>query len=640
MSDELLATSAQVFAELQLPDPPFVYTVGLADSHLDLLDGHFSAEGEPQLLAETAWRQGRVLLHAEGGAGKSTIARRLLRDTSRAGHFAAIVDLREWSPDLLEEWDELRGDAAARAELLLTRLGRPSFGEEQLDALGDAPALLVLDGLNETPGPTASSLLEVAEGIAARHPQAGVLVTDRLLRRTLPSRRWRLAGITDVTAPSQTDAATQPIVRANAFFLSLTLRDDVPAGPGTEVLDYYLARHVQLDDGQLRAAADAAANAYHTWRSRTFAWQDFAKRAGSTTFERLQASGLIKVQGEQAIFRHHLFHDDLAARWLAATSPANWTASTFAALTFEANSFDVLALTLARIDEQQRADQFVLSVYDYNYYGTAYALAEATQLGHAAVDNDTRVAIIAMLAERRFDTMRPTVDQVEDALRLFDDEIARILRTASSVAELIARVDEITIQDSHISRWKKLFVAVPGQAAAADAIAALLGDDPLLGWTAANVLRRTVLDPGQLRAVHAALANDERPVVRWRAAHALGHQQELESVEALLRATEDEDSLVRYGATRSLVDLAHAHSSLRSQILKALENEAPRLVADPKPAVELERSLQRVDANQEWINAVAPLVEALWANAPTLERREHWRVVAREIGRVANPAAT
>jgi hypothetical protein len=139
------------------------------------------------------------------------------------------------------------------------------------------------------------------------------------------------------------------------------------------------------------------------------------------------------------------------------------------------------------------------------------------------------------------------------------------------------------------------------------------------------------MDGGQLQAVRSALLGDERSVVRWRAAHALGSQLATESVPSLLDATEDADALVRYGAVRSLVDLAARHEALRGTILSALKDEAERLVADPKPALELERALQRVDATPEWITAITPLVEELWAKAPSIERREHWRVVARKI---------
>ncbi|HUZ81138.1 MAG TPA: HEAT repeat domain-containing protein, partial [Gaiellaceae bacterium] len=365
--------------------------------------------------------------------------------------------------------------------------------------------------------------------------------------------------------------------------------------------------------------------------SRTFPLERFTSIAGHTATEKLLAAGLLREEHGSAIFRHHLFHDDLAARWLAAGDIERWSAKTFAALTFDANSFDVLALALARIPQRDRADRFVLSVYDYNYYGTAYALAEAARLGETAVDNDTRLAIVSMLAERRFDNMRLTVAQVEDALRLFDDPTTMELRNASSIGELLDAVDAKHISDPHICAWQRLFVAPPASAAPAEAIAALTAEDPLLGWTAANVLRRTIMDADQLAAVRSALGEDTRSVVRWRAAHALGSQPEADSVGALLEATRDSDDLVRYGAVRSLIDLAYTHRPLRERILTQLILEADRLSADPKPSLELERALQRVDANADWIADITPLVEALWAAAPTIERRERWRGVARDI---------
>jgi HEAT repeat protein len=640
MRDDLIERSTALVAEFEFPEPEFEFTVGLANSHLDLLDGTFVEEGHPGLLLKAAWARGRVLLHGEGGAGKTTVARRLMASLSDEGRFVALVDLRDWDPDMLSAWEELLGEPAARADLLLECLSKPEFGEGDLALLGpEAPALLVLDGLNETPGPTANSILEVADGIAARNPHVGVLVTDRLLRRTLPNRHWQLAGIIDVLLPGGTAVPGQ-LSRGNAFFLDLAIEDapsEAEEGlsettPATAILDKYLVLHVGLNGVELSQASTAAADAYLQSSSRVFELERFESIAGEKAVEALMGAGLLKGDDGHAIFRHHLFHDDLAARWLAEGGDDRWNAENFAALTFEANSFDALALALTRVGDADGADHFVLSVYDYNYYGTAYALAEGDRLGDTAVGRDTRLAIISMLAERRFDRMVPTVAQVEDALRLFDDETTADLRQADTLDRLLELVAGIEIEDPLIRRWQALFIAAPGSRAPGDAVEHLVGDNPLLGWTAANVLRRTKMDDKQMVAVWAAMREDVRPVVRWRAAHALGNQPIEESVARLLDATHDENALVRYGAVRSLVDLAAAHEGLREEILSALEGEAARLVADPKPALELERSLQRVDSTPEWIADVAPLVQELWAKAPSIERREHWRVVARRIG--------
>jgi hypothetical protein len=638
MRHDLIERSAVLVADFDFPDPEFQFTVGLASSHLDLLDGAFVEMGHPELLLKAAWARGRVLLHGEGGAGKTTVAKRLMASVSNEGRFVALVDLRDWDPSMLSAWQELQGEPAARADLLLESLSRPEFGEADLALLGpEAPALLVLDGLNETPGPTANSILEVADGIAARNPHVGILVTDRLLRRALPNRHWQLAGITDVLLPGG-KAVPGQLLRGNAFFLDLAMEDasseenELAGTPATAILDKYLALHVGLDGAGLSRASAAAADAYLHSGSRVFEMERFEAIAGEEAVEAVVGAGLLKDHAGQGIFRHHLFHDDLAARWLATGGEDRWNAENFAALTFEANSFDVLALALTRIDEADRANHFVLSVYDYNYYGTAYALAEGDRLGCTAVGPDTRLAIISMLAERRFDRMVPTVAQVEDALRLFDDQATADLRQAETLGQLLELVAGIEIEDSLIRRWQALFVAPPESPAPRDAVEYLVGENPLLGWTAANVLRRTEMDDEQVAAVWAAMRDGVHPVIRWRAAHALGNQPVEESIVRLIDATHDENALVRYGAVRSLVDLAAAHEDLRREILSALEGEAARLVADPEPARELERSLQRVDSTPEWIADVSPLVQELWAKAPSIERREHWRIVARRIG--------
>src|SRR4051812_7570794 len=98
--DSLLARSTAMVDGFQLPEPEFLFEIGLAKDHPRLLEGVFERTGGPEILAELARTTGRVLLHGEGGIGKSTIARRLLAHACAVGDLAVLVDLRRWTPSL------------------------------------------------------------------------------------------------------------------------------------------------------------------------------------------------------------------------------------------------------------------------------------------------------------------------------------------------------------------------------------------------------------------------------------------------------------------------------------------------------------------------------------------------------------
>src|SRR5262249_2671363 len=93
----------------------------------------------------------------------------------------------------------------------------------------------------------------------------------------------------------------------------------------------------------------------------------------------------------------------------------------------------------------------------------------------------------------------------------------------------------------------------------------LISDNPIMGWTAANVIRRlelTAYGAGGLRTAlkmtEKGLASTQPTPIRWRIYHAFGTHYSRENEEVLWQAVwnpkEHEDT--RYGAARSLVELA------------------------------------------------------------------------------------
>ena len=190
----------------------------------------------------------------------------------------------------------------------------------------------------------------------------------------------------------------------------------------------------------------------------------------------------------------------------------------FDLVTFKASSFDVLALTLERIADPSSVDMFIRRIYDWNYYGAAYTLARVLELGHVRVSATMHLALLAMLAERRWDPVAATVERVEDALRLIGGPLADRLLKADSpqeVREIVAEQPAVD-QDPLLERWRALFLRDDDAPVEPGLLAALDDDESLIGWTAASVLRRSSRSEFDEREVIARLAGGLQPVVRSR----------------------------------------------------------------------------------------------------------------------------
>jgi len=177
-------------------------------------------------------------------------------------------------------------------------------------------------------------------------------------------------------------------------------------------------------------------------------------------------------------------------------------------------------------------------VYDWNYYGAAYALVPGF------VSEETRTVILAMLADKKWDPVKGTVVQVTDALR-FDGSV-----TAQQLLEVNTREGLFDIVRGHDSselwfaQWLELFT-IPDETVVGEAtVEDLRTEDSITSWTLANVLRRCHLDAsGKQRLLE--MASDGSAVIRWRAVHALGAHPSDQTAEALRLRLKDPGQWVR-----------------------------------------------------------------------------------------------
>ena len=463
-----------------------------------------------------------------------------------------------------------------------------------------------------------------------------VIVCDRLVRRDLlRPERWRLALVLPMSL-NQVNAliAADPPAAArfqgaseaersllttpyflNAFLIGGPLADTIASQ-----MHQYFSQHALTQTDITRAAE--AAFAVYADSTRTFSWQRFQELAGQEIANRLEAAGAIVIESGLAHFDHHLKHDYLASRILI-SDRTRWTPDVFATLTFHASSFETIVMAMEQIETSALADDLLRSLYDWNLYAAGYSIAE----GRASrVSPDMQTVILAMFAERRWDLVTATAQRAADTLRLIDSPTALNFLQAPSLQAILQEIRTMPGQSAWFPDWQRLFTRNTEAPAEEQDILGLATGDSVIGWTTANVLRRLSLSEAQVAEVR-ALVESPNPTVQWRAVHVLGVHPSEANKNRLLGCLADDSTNVRFGAIRSLVEMAARGSSdLAHQIFVDIADRITLLTAHSTTLAEFERAIfvQPDRAPAGWTRSVSFVLIALQRACDGIEERDRW----------------
>ena len=627
--------------EIELPSLLFDYSIGWALNYTDIFSGETLEPGGVESILRMAAASGRVLLCGRAGSGKSLIVRRLAKSIAGSKRdMPILVNLSKWSSRDSEDAMSRVGDSVSLMNLVLARCSGLDVSILELDVI--SPTLvktIIVDGLNEIPASLGNSILRALDDTVTRLINCRVVVTDRLTRRQITETRWRLGRV----EPLSEEAVGKVVARAGnslrrriqhtgqqllewPFFLAKVLADDTNSGAsGTDTLRQFFENRVQLTSDEMDTTAAAAYQAYVGSSSRTFSALLFIARVGDQVFGKLTQAGSVELSGDVARFTHHLQHDFLAARHVA-SDVALWRYAGFNTLTFQASSFDAIALAFAQVTNPQKAS-FVRRVYDWNPYAIAYALAEDEYREPADLEQELELVVLAMLAEKRWDPVIPSAERATDALNLFPRLKAQAFLAADSLEVVIDFVRGLQSEVPWFVEWQKLF-CLPQHVTPDDhAVARLSDDDSIIGWTLANVLRRVTLNNEQLTCVF-ELGHYLHSVVRWRAVHVVGCYPRHESMSLALHLLDrDEDLWVRYGALRSLVEMASkSEGGLRAAVLMEIVARRDQILADVRLRDELVRALQirPTSTTGNWAASALQVLATYLESSSGIEEIDYW----------------
>ncbi|MEU0212134.1 HEAT repeat domain-containing protein [Streptomyces canus] len=613
--------------------PAFRSRVAWCQGYDELFQGALpnAAAGErvEEEILSKAFETGRIILSAEAGSGKTWALARLALAAS------------ESESDVVPVWVPLRDLPATSAVSgdpdyimrELVNLSDPPL-KAVLRAHGYAPRTIVLaDGLNEASREYIGPALRALDELARRYPFLSIVVTDRLARRAINPDRWLLATVLPLQQEeiqrvwvASHKVAALPVnlgLLTRPFFLDRALESERVELSGAGTIELFYKGVLGIAEKDLGRVSLAAMREYRESHSRIVDLTRFTKLAGERNVRCLVESGTLRVKDQEAWFSHHLLHDFLVARDLAHDAQ-NWDSSSFDQVTLGAASFDALRLTVEQIEGVDRADCFVSLIYDWNYSAAGYSLIDRR------VSDGMITAILAMLAEKRWDLVRNTVEEVEDALRLNGSQLSKIMLEAKDRSELITIVENSMEGESKFSSWREMFTLEDDFAVDSGLIKKLCVDDSLEGWALSNTLRRCSLDRKASKEL-LKIARKGSPVCRWRAVHALGMHPSSESASALQDRFEDEDSWVRAGAIRSMVEQAAMSSGLRGNLIDYIVSAVQAGSVESRMLDVLAKSLNVRPRPTGWAEAVAPLVQQLIGAAVNLDAQERWVEVMKAV---------
>jgi hypothetical protein len=499
--------------------------------------------------------------------------------------------------------------------------------------------------LNEVDSRTGQQIINALDEYARYALNTSIIVADRFVRREfLRPDRWTMCVVQPLTPQEIRRVLTLQFGDSRAydegsdstktlltlpFFLNQFLTERVIAKTTAEQMHSYFTKQA-LDERQLDRAAAAAFGVYRD-SARTFKIEDFQEIAGQEIVSTLQNAGTLRIEGPLAYFDHHLKHDYLAARHLAQNRDL-WRRDSFNRISFYASSFETIVMLMEQISNQRDADRLVRNLYDWSIYAAGYALAEGRE---TRVSEQMYLVILAMFAERQWDLVIATATRARDTLHLFGTDLARRFASARSLNDLARLLETFEGADQWFTQWRTLFTRPAGEIASEQDLDYLTDSDSVIGWTASNVLRRLTLSSRlqtRLRTLPQSVHAED--TVQWRVVHVLGAIPSEVNARALINIFENASFEVRYGATRSLVEMAARGSErLATVIFRELRKRVDLLMKQRGVLDEFRRAIfiQPDRAPEFWTGLVAPAVLEIAQHAKTPEERDLWDWAIQDI---------
>lgn len=569
------------------PDPPFSYKVSRAASYANLKEGIYdSISQDPSVLIPYVAAP-TLALHGGGGTGKSTILRSLFEKFVESELYPIFIDLKRYS--IGQKKPRGSNDPEILLQDVLQDGGAPRRTPREIELLAkECRVIAVLDGLNEVSRELRMILLDYFQSLNKKGV-CYIFVTDRFGAPEVMLEPFSHAAVDRLDKATvqrlfdsrfgagefeRLDQNEQELFR-RPFFLSLALRTKyrfTGAGSGSKIFQEFFVTQLRITEEQLDQIARSTAGAFSEDGSLNSS--NFRQLIGNEeAYQTLIAAEVLNREGLG--FEHHLWRDYFVSRHLT-RKEGDWIDKVFDVVTTFSSSLECLTFTVEQLSDRTRKDLFLKKVFDWNYVAAADCIAEFRE-GDPELSQGIRTAILAAIAEKRFDSVKRTRERANDILSSHKYPFADGFREAISLETLVGHVETIVGGEGWFKEWKNLFRKGRETKLSIEETNLIASDDSLIGWTVANIARRAILDEAGQRRMREiyddAVGAENRRSIRWRVVHALGAYPTDYNVKFLEGAlNRDIYHWVQYGAARSLIEIAsHSPVGLRDSVISELK---------------------------------------------------------------------
>lgn len=586
------------------------------------------------LLNQSGWRA--LLLHAPGGSGKSTFVKTLATKAIEKQIITFLLDLSVGCQIGDLDDDDL-------IYLLLDECSIHGGSSIFHSALQDeSEVILIVDGLNEIYGDMSYRILKALEKMVRCNTSLRVVVADRMnpneginfMRATInPLTESEIRKVLPPSMLSNLSSAQWHLL-SSPFFLDLQIKlcqGSSESGRMHEVgfqrqdiFNRYFNDIVNLDNTELEVIKVKAYEAYVAFGGRTFDKQWWEDAISEELASKLMRCGLTQdlaratTQG-RCSFYHQLIHDYLVGLYIGSLPAEKWKGELFDFATFQSNSVESLSFAAEHLGKHSNI--FLLSVYDWSYKTTSSLLHDlrANPVHGKALD-DLAFIIAAKHAERMYDLFESTAIDAQKRLEESGTTESILFLKARSLDEVLDIIRDYQPSTEMSQAWQQL-VLLDDASDLIDQALLVLQHNPVLSWTASNLLRRREIEDeqlAQLRMIYYLSMDPDMGSLRWRIVHTLGAFPTSKNISLLFSALyDDQYEWVRYGALRSLIECAYL-SGHRELIINRIVSTA-HILNSKLIRREVRRTALVKEANASWYRSVKKLVDAFFVLAPQSE---------------------
>lgn len=627
----------------QLPETLFEREIKVAD------DDHRSEEG----LVDYWNDHERLLLSGAAGRGKTVLLSSIARNLRTEDNTTVVfLNLMSWDAEDSKSLQRLR-ESGASVEQALDVVLRASIADTTHDKLAQLAeernqVYFLVDGLNEVGDEdVAKSILTVVNDFKREYPDVvHAIATTRSVENDFVASRWddvELCALTADQVQSQLDSQfgegtydglsnREREMLTTPFFLDLVLDFEDPHvdSKSDALRAFFQEEGLEFTEEELNRLSEAALQMYRENETLSIPTESLVDAVGDQIHRRLVDGGILQEPSEGEVsFMHQILQDYLAAHYLS-ENPEVWDDTTFKQVTMESASFDALSLTLEQIESEDQGDLFLKLVYDWTWPATVQCLRDNWPPGES-FSRELADAMLFTIGEKLFDRKRDSRHQLKEMLETFPGERAERLVSAENMNQVLRQLRQVNGESNWFEQWRAVYETGPGETVTDDRIACLTDEDPVIGWTTANALRRARLTPADLRQVrtylnHAEWRDTEGEVsntVAWRCVHVLGvYPTENNRNLVCSVVTGADDKWLQYGAVRSLLEMCARTSeeSFQTAVFEHLESHAEELPLLVQKEI---ASTLRYDAPLgDWADRGHSLLETLVEHAENGQQRE------------------